>query len=66
MAEVVQYGRFCPAQRSIDFRAEFFNLMNHFNPDTRSVDLKMRSATHGPRTGDHHTRNTTGGAKFRF
>lgn len=34
-------------RRSFDFRAEFFNLFNHYNPDPQTVDLNIRSKTFG-------------------
>ena len=33
--------------RSFEFRTEFFNLFNHFNPDPATVDLNIRSKTFG-------------------
>jgi Carboxypeptidase regulatory-like domain len=33
--------------RHLEFRTEFFNLTNHFNPDPASVDRNIRSATFG-------------------
>lgn len=34
-------------QRHLEFRTEFFNLTNHFNPDPGTVDRNIRSATFG-------------------
>jgi hypothetical protein len=34
-------------KRRIQFRTEFFNLTNHFNPEPRSVDRNVQSATFG-------------------
>jgi hypothetical protein len=34
-------------QRRFEFRAEFFNLFNNFNPDPGTVDLNIRSKTFG-------------------
>ena len=33
--------------RSLEFRSEFFNIMNHFNPDPNTVDLGIRNKTFG-------------------
>jgi hypothetical protein len=33
--------------RLLEFRTEFFNLTNHFNPDPATVDRNIRSATFG-------------------
>jgi hypothetical protein len=33
--------------RSFEFRAEFFNLFNHYNPDPQTVDAALNSATFG-------------------
>lgn len=33
--------------RSFEFRAEIFNLFNHFNPDPQTVDLNVQSPTFG-------------------
>jgi hypothetical protein len=33
--------------RHLEFRTEFFNLTNHFNPDPATVDRNLRSATFG-------------------
>jgi outer membrane receptor protein involved in Fe transport len=33
--------------RSFEFRAEFFNLFNHYNPDPQTVDTSINSATFG-------------------
>jgi hypothetical protein len=33
--------------RSFEFRAEIFNLFNHFNPDPQTVDTTINSATFG-------------------
>ena len=32
---------------AFEFRTEFFNLFNHFNPDPQTVDLNLRSRTFG-------------------
>ncbi len=34
-------------RRSLEFRAEFFNLFNHFNPDPQTLDRNIRSKTFG-------------------
>ncbi len=34
-------------QRAFEFRTEFFNLFNHYNPDPGTVDLNIRSQTFG-------------------
>jgi len=34
-------------RRSFDFRAEFYNLFNHYNPDPQTVDLGIRDKTFG-------------------
>jgi hypothetical protein len=34
-------------KKALEFRTEFFNLLNHFNPDPATVDLNSRSATFG-------------------
>ncbi|MES1258592.1 MAG: hypothetical protein ABUS51_09180, partial [Acidobacteriota bacterium] len=33
--------------RAFEFRTEFFNLLNHYNPDPQTVDLNIRSRTFG-------------------
>lgn len=33
--------------RSFDFRAEFYNVLNHYNPDPQTVDLGIRNKTFG-------------------
>ena len=33
--------------RGIQFRAEIFNLFNHYNPDPQTVDTNLNSATFG-------------------
>jgi hypothetical protein len=33
--------------RALEFRTEFFNLLNHYNPDPQTVDLNIRSRTFG-------------------
>ncbi len=33
--------------RAFEFRAEFFNLFNHYNPDPQTVDTNLNSATFG-------------------
>ena len=34
-------------RRSFDFRAEFYNVFNHYNPDPQTVDLGIRNKTFG-------------------
>ena len=34
-------------QRRVEFRAEIFNLFNHFNPDPATVNRDIRNATFG-------------------
>lgn len=56
-------------KRSFEFRTEFFNLMNHFNPDPGTVDLNIRSATFGSVGGGVQgitTRVIQLGAKLNF
>jgi hypothetical protein len=56
-------------RRSFEFRAEFFNLMNNFNPDPATVDLNIRSATFGTIGGGVQgitTRVIQLGAKLNF
>jgi Carboxypeptidase regulatory-like domain/TonB dependent receptor-like, beta-barrel len=56
-------------KRSFEFRAEFFNLMNNFNPDPATVDLNTRSATFGAIGGGVQgitTRVIQLGAKLNF
>lgn len=55
--------------RYFEFRAEIFNLMNHFNPDPGTVDRNVRSATYGSVGGGVQgitTRVIQLGAKFYF
>jgi hypothetical protein len=33
--------------RAFEFRTEFFNFLNHYNPDPATVDLNIRNATFG-------------------
>ena len=33
--------------RNFEFRTEFFNLLNHFNPDPQTLDRNIRSKTFG-------------------
>ena len=56
-------------RRSFDFRAEFFNLFNHYNPDPQTVDLGIRSKTFGAVGGGVSgitTRVVQLGAKLNF
>ncbi len=56
-------------QKRIEFRSEFYNLFNHFNPDSGSVDLNIRSQTFGKVGGGVRgitTRVVQLGAKFVF
>ena len=40
--------RFRIAERKhFEFRSEFYNLLNHYNPDPQTVDLNIRSLTFG-------------------
>jgi len=55
--------------RSLEFRTEFFNLMNNFNPDPAIVDLNVRSITFGSVGGGVRgitTRVIQLGAKLNF
>jgi carboxypeptidase family protein/TonB-dependent receptor-like protein len=55
--------------RSFEFRAEIFNLFNHFNPDPQTVDLNLQSPTFGSIGGGAQgvtTRIIQLGAKFYF
>jgi Carboxypeptidase regulatory-like domain/TonB dependent receptor-like, beta-barrel len=55
--------------RSLEFRTEFFNLFNNFNPDPATVDLNIRSATFGAVGGGVQgitTRVIQLGAKLNF
>ncbi len=55
--------------RSLEFRTEFFNLLNNFNPDPATVDLNIRSATFGAIGGGVQgitTRVIQLGAKLNF
>ena len=55
--------------RSLEFRTEFFNLFNNFNPDPATVDLNIRSATFGAVGGGVRgitTRVIQLGAKLNF
>jgi hypothetical protein len=54
---------------SVQFRAEIFNLFNHFNPDPLTVDTNLNSATFGSIGGGVSgiaTRVIQLGAKLRF
>ena len=56
-------------KRSFEFRTEFFNLMNHFNPDPGTVDLNIRNLTFGSVGGGVQgitTRVIQLGAKLNF
>ena len=56
-------------KRSVDLRAEFFNLFNHYNPDPATVDRNIRSATFGAMGGGVQgvtTRVIQIGAKLNF
>ena len=55
--------------RAFEFRAEFFNLLNNFNPDPAILDLNIRSATFGTVGGGVQgitTRVIQLGAKLNF
>jgi len=55
--------------RSFEFRAEIFNLFNHFNPDPQTVDLNLQAPTFGSIGGGVQgvtTRIIQLGAKFNF
>ncbi len=55
--------------RTFEFRTEFFNLFNHFNPDPSSVDRNILSATFGSIGGGKQgvtTRVIQLGAKLNF
>ena len=55
--------------RSFEFRTEFFNLFNHYNPDPQSLDLNIRSKTFGSVGGGIQgltTRVIQFGAKLNF
>jgi hypothetical protein len=55
--------------RSFEFRTEFFNVANHFNPDPQTVDLNLRSVTFGSVGGGVQgitTRVIQLGAKLNF
>jgi hypothetical protein len=55
--------------RTFELRAEFFNLVNHFNPDPQTVDLNIRSQTFGSVGGGVQgitTRVIQLGAKLNF
>ena len=57
--------------RNVEFRTEFFNLFNHFNPDPGTVDLNLRNAattfgTVGLGVSGITTRVIQLGAKFNF
>ena len=52
-----------------EFRAEIYNLFNHFNPDPQTVDRNIRSQTFGTIGGGVRgitTRVIQLGAKFYF
>ncbi len=56
-------------KRSLEFRTEFFNLRNNFNPDPATVDLNIRSVTFGSVGGGVQgitTRVIQLGAKLNF
>jgi hypothetical protein len=56
-------------RRSFEFRTEFFNLFNNFNPDPGTVDLNIRSKTFGSVGGGVQgitTRVIQLGAKLNF
>ena len=56
-------------RRSFEFRAEFFNLLNHYNPDPQTVDTNINSATFGSVGGGVQgitTRVIQLGAKLHF
>jgi len=56
-------------KKALEFRTEFFNLLNHFNPDPATVDLNSRSATFGSVGGGVQgitTRVIQFGAKLAF
>jgi len=56
-------------RRSLEFRAELFNLTNHYNPDPGTVDLNARSQTFGSIGGGVQgitTRVIQLGAKLNF
>lgn len=56
-------------QRHVEFRTEFYNLFNHYNPDPATVDLNIRSQTFGSVGGGIRgitTRVVQLGAKFVF
>ena len=56
-------------QKRIEFRSEFYNVFNHFNPDSGTVDLNIRSLTFGKVGGGVRgitTRVVQLGAKFVF
>jgi len=55
--------------RSFEFRAELFNLLNHYNPDPQTVDTNLNSATFGAIGGGVQgvtTRVIQLGAKLHF
>ncbi len=55
--------------RTFEFRTEFFNLFNHYNPDPGTVDLNIRSKTFGAIGGGVQgitTRVIQLGAKLNF
>ncbi|HXJ43751.1 MAG TPA: TonB-dependent receptor, partial [Bryobacteraceae bacterium] len=56
-------------RRSFEFRAEMFNLLNHFNPDPQTLDRNIRSKTFGTVGGGVQgitTRVIQVGAKLNF
>ena len=56
-------------RRAFEFRAEFFNLLKHYNPDPQTVDTNLNSATFGSVGGGVQgiaTRVTQLGAKLHF
>lgn len=65
---VTKIARF-KENKAFEFRAEFFNLFNHFNPDPQTVELNIRSATFGAVGGGVQgitTRVIQLGAKLNF
>jgi hypothetical protein len=56
-------------QKNLEFRTEFYNLLNHYNPDPATVDLHVRSQTFGSVGGGVRgiaTRVVQLGAKLAF
>jgi len=55
--------------RTLELRTEFFNVLDHVNPDPQTVDLNMRSLTFGSVGGGVQgitTRVIQVGAKLNF